>query len=352
MLSPVVAVVSAVVEFLVAVAGNLFAADIEGWLPFWADSIIHSAAEHVPVDQREQLLEDWLANVRQIPGAVSKFGFALSLRLWGARRIATDAALPSAEGRERSVVVQQQGLVRWTREAAILLILPTLALELLFRAYPLGPSRYAAYVVLLTVIFGCALCLAAMPRHVLAVSYEGLNYHGRVFFGGLTAPAICVFLIALALIPASPRSATWLESSPEVQEDGGGPAVFYLAELPPSNHIPRLVFVVGKPQAQERLLEHKPTRRRAARRPLRRQASQPTSRHEFSRIGCDRVERHRAGPTPRATASIIRGRPRRVSVGTAYICRTSYARGTAQTVTSDRVTNCSLDHPKRPVGGS
>jgi hypothetical protein len=73
--------------FLLGVLGSLIAAELFDCCGVIAKLILRGAARLVPERLRDDLLEDWLANVEQTRGGLSKLCFALAIALWGTYRI-------------------------------------------------------------------------------------------------------------------------------------------------------------------------------------------------------------------------------------------------------------------------
>jgi hypothetical protein len=218
-----------------SLAINLLANQIDTWLPDMARRIVRHQARKMG-SRAGRCEEEWLADLDDRRGGLAQLYFALGTLI-----------VPLRIANEET----PGGIVGWAW-----LIVPAGTIVLLLRAYPLEPSRYAAYAVLLQVVIVCAVCLAAPLRRVFAVRYERLNYRGRVGVGGLIVPAICIFTIALSLIPSSRRAATRKQFSGEIR-DGKNLAVILLPTLPPANQAIKLVLITGPRQPKERLLDKK-----------------------------------------------------------------------------------------------
>jgi exopolysaccharide production protein ExoY len=77
---------------------RLIADDVRAWVPRLVVLVIARAVQNLPVDKRERYHEEWLSNVSELPGDLSKLLYSLGLlpASWSMRRIAGRATQGTA----------------------------------------------------------------------------------------------------------------------------------------------------------------------------------------------------------------------------------------------------------------
>jgi hypothetical protein len=74
---------------LTAILAPLVVEEIKAWCPQIAYRLLRRAASKLPEPERSRLYEEWAAEIREIPGPLSKVFFSASLT-YGARQIRND----------------------------------------------------------------------------------------------------------------------------------------------------------------------------------------------------------------------------------------------------------------------
>lgn len=88
-------------NFVIGILGNLFAAELGTWCRHLAGQLIVRAAKKLPDSLRERMREEWSALLDDTPGDVSKIAVAISL-YWKRSKIAdqcedtAESSIPSA----------------------------------------------------------------------------------------------------------------------------------------------------------------------------------------------------------------------------------------------------------------
>ena len=179
---------------LVALVGgvfvNLLSTVFEGWGCRLARRLVRTQARKMG-DRAERCEEEWLAHLEDMPGALAKLDFAVSLQFAGVQTLIE--RWRDGDGEDlRAVAV-------WLADRAS--VLPLLALVLLFFVYPFDGYRYASFAVLVPLLLIIGLSLAPRFREAVARTYDRLSYPGRVALSGLVVPLLAYFVVAMDYIP-------------------------------------------------------------------------------------------------------------------------------------------------------
>jgi hypothetical protein len=198
--------VLAVLAFVaIAILRGLVSEQFQAWLLLLNRRIVRYAASKMGARAQESE-EQWLADLEKVPGRLLQFLFALSLLLHARRNYAIERDFDSPDHPQPDH--SQNAAVAWIRAHAWWSAV--VALVLLLRAYPPGPSYYAAYVVLIPFLGFCALCMGAPFGRLFAWGFERLGFGGRVVVGSLAVPFFASIVTAWSLVPASGHTNTRL----------------------------------------------------------------------------------------------------------------------------------------------
>jgi hypothetical protein len=83
-------------EILLGILAGLLTTELCGAMAWFARWLIHRAARKLPEQHRDVLLEDWLGNLNELPGGLSKLVWAIPLLLWGVQRISREIEFKGA----------------------------------------------------------------------------------------------------------------------------------------------------------------------------------------------------------------------------------------------------------------
>jgi lipopolysaccharide/colanic/teichoic acid biosynthesis glycosyltransferase len=94
---------AAILGIFGAALSRLIADDIRAWVPRLVEIVIARAIKNLPADIRERYHEEWLSNVSEVPGDLSKLIYSLgvlpaSWQMRGIARRATQGASASSDG--------------------------------------------------------------------------------------------------------------------------------------------------------------------------------------------------------------------------------------------------------------
>jgi hypothetical protein len=186
-LAPVAAIVWLFGEVLKSLVTNL----IGDWLlRLIARWIVRYQASTMG-EQSARCKEEWLAHLNETSEGWAQLKVALRL-LQVPLNTFIEECWDAGLRRATLASIRERGAL-FTVPIAVLLV----------TVYPPDQTRFAAYPVAIPLLVVCALTITPHCRRALAISYERLNYMGRIVTGGLAVPAIVYFVVVWGWVAPS-----------------------------------------------------------------------------------------------------------------------------------------------------
>ena len=117
--------VSAVAYILTVVIVPILIGECTDWLPWTATHLIRAAARKLPLTAQERYTEEWLAELDQLPGKLSKLVVALRIRF---KARATSKALEGT----KNPLLSDRHVPTWVKTVAVIPLLPFIIVAMAF----------------------------------------------------------------------------------------------------------------------------------------------------------------------------------------------------------------------------